>query len=96
MKFLFLRLLRKIGGPLLITCLFAPAWVFATPLISNLPFDKIQDVTVDIHGLIPTMLNFGTVEVETASKEDDGDFVMRAVRDPDNVRRVIFDRHNGN
>jgi len=64
--------------------------------ISNLPFDKIQDVTVDIHGLIPTMLNFGTVEVETASKEDDGDFVMRAVRDPDNVRRVIFDRHNGN
>lgn len=39
MKFLFLRLLRKIGGPLLITCLLGPAWVFATPLISNLPFD---------------------------------------------------------
>jgi len=63
--------------------------------ISNLPFDKIQDVTVDIHGLVPTMLGFGNVEVETAG-EDDGDFVMRAVRDPDNVRRVIFDRHNGN
>jgi hypothetical protein len=54
------------------------------------------EVTVDIHGLIPTLLNFGTVEVETASKEDNGDFIMRAVRDPDNVRRVIFDRHNRN
>ena len=39
MKFLFLRLLRKIGGPLLLTCLLGPAWVFATPLVSNLPFD---------------------------------------------------------
>jgi ABC-type multidrug transport system fused ATPase/permease subunit len=63
--------------------------------ITNLRFDKIQDVTVDIHGLIPTFLNFGTVQVETAA-ENDGDFIMRAVRDPDNVRRVIFDRHNGN
>jgi hypothetical protein len=60
-----------------------------------LRFDKIQDVTVDIHGLIPTFLNFGTVQVETAA-ENDGDFIMRAVRDPDNVRRVIFDRHNTN
>ncbi len=63
--------------------------------ITNLPFDKIQDVTVDIHGMIPTFLNFGNVEVETAS-EVDGNFVMRAVRDPDNVRKVIFDRHNTN
>ncbi len=62
--------------------------------ISNLPFDKIQDVTVDIHGLIPTMLNFGNVEVETASKEDEGDFVMRTVSNPDRIRQVIFDRHN--
>jgi uncharacterized membrane protein YdbT with pleckstrin-like domain len=61
--------------------------------ISNLNFDKIQDITVDIHGLVPTMLNFGNVEVQTAS-EDKGDFIMRAVRDPDNVRKVIFDRHN--
>jgi len=39
MKFLFLRLLQKIGGPLFLTCLLGPAWVFATPLVSNLPFD---------------------------------------------------------
>ena len=61
--------------------------------ISNLNFDKIQDITVDIHGLVPTMLNFGNVEVQTAS-ENKGNFIMRTVRDPDNVRKVIFDRHN--
>jgi polysaccharide export outer membrane protein len=62
MKFLFLRLLRKIGGPLLITCLFAPAWVFATPLISNLPFDLgwnagggvVQGPTPSVSAAVPT------------------------------------------
>lgn len=39
MKFLFLRLLQKIGGPLCLSCLLGPAWVLATPLVSNLPFD---------------------------------------------------------
>lgn len=39
MKFLFLRLLRKMGGPLLLAGLLVPVWVFATPLVSNLPFD---------------------------------------------------------
>jgi uncharacterized membrane protein YdbT with pleckstrin-like domain len=63
--------------------------------ITNLRFDKIQDVKVDIHGLIPTMLDFGTVEVQTAS-EDEGDFIMQNVRDPDRVRQIIFDRHNAN
>jgi membrane protein YdbS with pleckstrin-like domain len=61
--------------------------------ISNLSFDKIQDIDVDVHGLIATMFGFGTVEVQTAS-EDNGDFIMSTVENPDNVRRMIFDRHN--
>lgn len=61
--------------------------------ISNLRFDKIQDVTVDVHGFIPTMLNFGNIKVQTAG-EDNADFFMANVQNPDEVRRVIFSQHN--
>ena len=61
--------------------------------ISNLRFDKIQDVTIDVQGLIPTFLNFGNVKVQTAS-EDNLDFVLTTVRHPDYVRQVIFAQHN--
>lgn len=61
--------------------------------ISNLRFDKIQDITIDIHGFIPTMLDFGDVRVQTAS-EDNREFYIQTVRHPEDIRRVIFDRQN--
>ena len=61
--------------------------------ISNLRFDKIQDVTINVNGLVPTFLHFGDVKVQTAS-EDEKDFLMDTVRNPDEVRRVIFNQHN--
>ena len=61
--------------------------------ISNLRFDKIQDVTIDVDGFIPTILKFGNVRVQTAS-EDERDFYMSMVKNPDEVRRVIFNQHN--
>jgi uncharacterized membrane protein YdbT with pleckstrin-like domain len=61
--------------------------------ITNLRFDKIQDVTLDVHGFLQTMLNFGSVKVQTAA-ENSGDFFMTMVQNPDEVRRVIFNQHN--
>ncbi len=61
--------------------------------ISNLRFDKIQDVTINVDGMISTFLHFGDVKVQTAS-EDEEDFLMQTVRNPDEVRRVIFSQHN--
>ena len=61
--------------------------------VSNLRFDKIQDVTIDVRGFIPTMLNYGNVKVQTAG-EDNYEFAMTAVRRPENVRKVIFNQHN--
>jgi len=63
--------------------------------ITNLRFDKIQDITIDIHGFIPTLLGFGNVKVQTAS-EDNLEFTMNTVRYPDEVRRVIFNQQNKN
>lgn len=61
--------------------------------ISNLRFDRIQDVSIDMHGFLATLLQFGTVKVQTAS-EDNFDFILRTVRHPDEVRRVIFSHLN--
>ena len=62
-------------------------------VISNLRFDKIQDVTIDVNGFISTILHFGNVKVQTAG-EDNKDFFMTVVRNPEEVRRVIFSQHN--
>lgn len=61
--------------------------------ISNIRFDKIQDVSVDVNGLIPTFLDFGNIRVQTAS-EDNTEFIMTVVRHPEEVRRIIFSQHN--
>ena len=61
--------------------------------ISNLRFDKIQDITIDVQGFFSTLLGFGTIRVETAG-EDNMDFIMDTVSHPDEVRRVIFSQHN--
>lgn len=61
--------------------------------VSNLRFDRIQDVTINVKGFIATMLNFGDIRVQTAG-EDNMDFVMNTVNKPERVKRVIFSRHN--
>jgi uncharacterized membrane protein YdbT with pleckstrin-like domain len=61
--------------------------------VSNVRFDRIQDVSVSINGLIATFLDFGNIKVQTAS-EDSSDFTLNLVRHPGEVRRVIFARHN--
>lgn len=61
--------------------------------VSNLRFDKIQDITVEVHGFVSTLLNIGDIKVQTAA-EDSGDFLMRMASQPDKVRSFIFSQHN--
>lgn len=61
--------------------------------VSNIRFDKVQDVTVVVNGFLSTLLGFGNVKVQTAS-EDSTDFYMTTVRHPQQVRKVIFGKHN--
>lgn len=61
--------------------------------VSNLRFDKIQDISIEVDGVVATFLNFGNVKVQTAA-EDSGDFFMNSAARPEEVRRVIFSHHN--
>lgn len=37
-------------------------------VVSELLLDKVQDVTVEVHGVIPTMFHFGDIMIQTAGE----------------------------
>jgi uncharacterized membrane protein YdbT with pleckstrin-like domain len=59
-----------------------------TRRISELRFSRIQDVTSAVNGLLPTILNFGDVFVQTAAEEER--FTFRQVGDPFAVKDEIM------
>jgi len=59
-----------------------------TRQISELRFSRVQDVTASVDGLIPTILNFGNVTVQTAAEEER--FVFRQVADPFAVKDRVM------
>lgn len=68
--------------------------------VSELHLEKIQDVSYKIVGLIPTFLNYGVVEIQTAGKELK--FLFEDVPNPQRVKDIIMelileeeDRENG-
>lgn len=56
--------------------------------VSELTLDRVQDVTVEILGLIPTMLKFGTIRIQTASEI--GEFVIDSVPRCDEAKDIIL------
>ncbi|MES2213638.1 MAG: hypothetical protein V4473_02255 [Patescibacteria group bacterium] len=48
---------------------------------------------MEIAGFLSTYLDFGTIKVQTAG-EIDSDFTMTMVRNPNQVRDIIFNQHN--
>ncbi len=61
--------------------------------VSNVRFDRIQDVSLSTNGVLATFLGFGNIKVQTAS-EDNTSFTLNIVRHPEIVRKVIFSQHN--
>lgn len=59
-----------------------------TRRISELRFSRIQDVTASVNGLVPTVLNFGDVHVQTAAEEER--FTFRQVGDPFAVKDTVM------
>lgn len=57
--------------------------------VSELKYDKIQDVTVDVRGFFPTILNYGDVQIQTAGEQ--GKFFFRHVPDPYRIKNIIMD-----
>jgi uncharacterized membrane protein YdbT with pleckstrin-like domain len=55
---------------------------------SELRYSKIQDVTTEVIGFLPSVLNYGDVKVQTAAEENE--FLFRTISDPYNVKNIIM------
>jgi hypothetical protein len=56
---------------------------------SSIELDKIQDMTVKIKGLLPSIYHFGDLRIQTAAEK--GEFVLDQIEDPELVKQVIFE-----
>jgi uncharacterized membrane protein YdbT with pleckstrin-like domain len=56
--------------------------------VSELQLEKIQDVTIDVRGVIPTFLNYGDIQVQTAGKEEK--FLFHNIPDPYAMKDTIM------
>lgn len=56
--------------------------------VSELDFSRVQDVTCTVEGLIPTVLNFGNVHVQTAGEKVR--FAFRNVPDPYAIKDAVM------
>lgn len=56
--------------------------------ISELKHNKIQDVTSEVQGIIPTLFSYGNVFIQTAGNKQR--FVFRQIPDPTNTRNIIM------
>lgn len=56
--------------------------------ISELNFARVQDVTAEVKGIIPTILNYGDVFIQTAGETER--FVFRQVGDPYKIKDMII------
>ena len=56
--------------------------------ISEFGLDRVQDVTIEVSGFLPTLLHFGNIHVQTAGETRL--FILKHVPRPDKVKDIIF------
>lgn len=57
-------------------------------IVSSVSLKDIQDITVEVKGIIPTFINYGNLRIETAGTE--GEFCFKQIGRPYEVRDIIL------
>lgn len=52
--------------------------------------DRLQDISVTIHGIIPTFLNFGTITIQTAGEQEQ--FTCTGMPSPTDIKATILNK----
>jgi|GEM_PF-860138 len=58
--------------------------------LGSFRLEKLQDVNIEIDGILPTFLNYGTVEAETASGSHDAEFRTTHLPHPRDIKAIIL------
>lgn len=61
---------------------------FFSRRVSSFLLDRVQDVTTNVDGFLATMVGFGTLNVETAGRDEE--FQMAGVANPEGLRDLIM------
>ena len=56
--------------------------------VSELRYPKIEDITVKVQGFIPTMFDYGDIQIQTAAEIEE--FKFAQVPNPNGVKDLIF------
>ncbi len=56
--------------------------------VSEMEYSKMQDITTEVVGFLPTIINYGDVKIQTAGEREE--FVFRTVSDPYHIKNIIF------
>ena len=64
---------------------------FFNRTLSEMSIGKIQDVSVRLYGVIPTFLNFGDVEIQTAGTE--AKFTFKQIPNPQKIKELVMQVH---
>ena len=59
--------------------------------ISSFRYERLQDINIEINGIIATFLNFGTLQAETAGHEGKTDFMFYSMPAPREVKALILE-----
>lgn len=59
--------------------------------VAELRLERVQDVTIEQHGLLPTFLHYGNLRVQTAGET--GEFTFSAIPHPVRAKEVIMAAH---
>lgn len=58
---------------------------------STLSLDKIQDVTMNVKGIIMTFLNIGDISIQTASENPE--FTIKGLGNPEKIKEMIMNEY---
>ena len=57
-------------------------------VLSSVPHAKIQDITVSVNGIIPTILKYGDLQIQTAGQFHE--FICKQIPEPYKTKEMIF------
>jgi uncharacterized membrane protein YdbT with pleckstrin-like domain len=60
---------------------------FFSRVVSELDLKRIQDITSEVHGILPTLFEFGSIHIQTAGEKNR--FILESVPHPVTIRRKI-------
>ena len=60
--------------------------------VSECQLERVQDVTAEVKGFLPTLLKYGDVTIQTAAEQER--FVMRNIPNPYEIKDIIVKAHS--